>query len=575
MEINYIVSVAILNTINGNTTNLSKDFVINISKPNNELYENVHEVWHGYILDLLKDEITAYLNTETITDIDIEISSYEIFSSTVGVDIFFENLEDPNLYTLTPAIKIYINPIIITPTAPTLIGTLISTNSIVWSWDEDATVGHYLLDENNEVLVQLPIGINSYTEANLISNTIYIRGLVSYNSDASSNISNQFTIKTGTSIDTLKSLHQYECIPNENYSIEDIKLETIAESLNLKAFHSGIGDGNDCLITIKNEKREDNSHWCPSIHNGYYYINQHEYFIFSGDVVENEEVTITGNTIETFSLPQQFCQPIVQDSILGSLQYVCFLDKEGIATLYDEESFTSTKQKIFELNNVNIDEPTLEIKINNAIVNKNLYTLKGNFLIFNDTVESNTIINLKYMIKNSFMITYDELNSKAIIKVNVSSPLTDVRIGYENNVSNNKKLLVQLSLNPIYNVNNKGFIYISYEDYEPVMIKAYTNPTTLWANGKDCTTIYVKLVDKYNNPVVGEKIVIGNIPIITTDPPTELPLGTVEISNEYTDINGIRAIRYISTTTPCIDDIIISHSRTLKTTLKMINKAVV
>lgn len=267
-----------------------------------------------------------------------------------------------------------------------------------------------------------------------------------------------------------------------------------------------------------------------------------------------------GDSTKLSPLPQQYCPIIIQDDILGSLQYVDFVDENDIPVLYNKESFISSKQKIFELNYKNIDLKSLEIKCDNVLVDISKFDLLSNVIEFKEYVKEKTIVDVKYKLRNSFIVTYDIPNNEAILLVNTDSPITNARVQYETNLMDNKKALSNISLNPIYNIDNKGFIFISYEDFAAVTLKVYSNPGELIANGKDCTTIFAKLEDAYGNPVSGEKLIIENY------------LGTVEVDDYITDYNGVVSMLYTSTITPTIDTIIVSTSSGLKDSVKIINR---
>lgn len=245
MELNYTVKVSILNKLTNKTVSFDKSFIESIVKPDTQLYDNVHTLWQGHILELLNSEINAYLHNENISEDDIEVDGYEILSGLTNVDIFFENPDNPNEYTLTPTIKAYVHPVQIILDTPSLKGELINNTTILWSWKDDKNLAHYLLDEKNNIIAQLPVGLSYYTESQLDTNKIYIRKLVSYNAEATSKASTTVSLMTG-STNPESELRQYKCLRN---TASPLELDDTTDIPLLEAFHSGIGDGKDCLVT--------------------------------------------------------------------------------------------------------------------------------------------------------------------------------------------------------------------------------------------------------------------------------------------------------------------------------------
>jgi hypothetical protein len=255
MLILYNVKITIVNTATNATVAFNKNFESDVNLDPVNLYNNYHILHDAiYVLDLFQQEIADYCTVENITSDLIEIDEYEIVSLTEKADVFFENPENANVFTLKPSIKCYIYPAEEPLPAPTLIGTAYDSTTIIWTWPDDMAYAHFLIeepidvtDENsaNKIIAQLPIGKSSFIETGLQPNTSYSRRLVNYTSTQTSLPSPQISVTTETINPTL-SVEQYNIERELDFSTTDQDKEIIEE--NLKAFHSGVGDYNDLKV---------------------------------------------------------------------------------------------------------------------------------------------------------------------------------------------------------------------------------------------------------------------------------------------------------------------------------------
>lgn len=257
MTILYEIILTIVNLHNDETATFNKDFDYTLEGLTDlELYNNYHKIADKVqMFTLFKNEINKYCEENHITVNNIDIDEFNINSKTERVDVYFEpgDGDDPNQISLEPNIRAYVYPKYDNLIAPTLKGVAYDNTTIIWSWEDDEQA-HYLIseaididDETNQdkIIAQIPIGINTYTETGLESDTSYTRRLISYNSEQTSRPSAPTTIQTATApID--QSLDQYEVAKNYDYTSDDSERQFIDE--NLIAFHSGIGDYNDLKV---------------------------------------------------------------------------------------------------------------------------------------------------------------------------------------------------------------------------------------------------------------------------------------------------------------------------------------
>lgn len=248
LNIKYLISVVIFDNTRKKEMKFKKEFNKDIVANEDAMYDNYHVVSKKYILDYFTEEIREYTNKTGIEsditgDSNLLVNEFEIFSLTDDVEIFFENEEDPEQFTLYPTIKVYIPPKSRKLDKPTLRGKLIDDITIKWEWNDDGCA-HYLVDEYKNVLAQVPLGVSEYIESGLEYGKNYTRMLVSFNSKVTSDYSAKVTILTSKSKTENGDLVNYSETRNTGYEEEVIE----PEHERMTAFKSGVGHGNDLLV---------------------------------------------------------------------------------------------------------------------------------------------------------------------------------------------------------------------------------------------------------------------------------------------------------------------------------------
>ena len=284
MSITYAVKITIVNTITNEYVTFIKNFTSDINVDNDKLlYDNNHILNDAiYVLDLFPQEISDYCEVKEITTAHIEIDEYEISTITERAEVYFENPDDPNVFTLKPCIKCYIYPKEDELKVPTLIGEAVDSNTIIWTWPDDENYMHYLvtepldvnenIDTSKKIIATIPIGATQYIETGLEPNTPYTRRLINYTATQTSLPSGPTTITTET-VNPTYSLSEYFINREQDWTITDKEREFIQE--NLEAFHSGVGDLLDCKVY----KQSDTD----------FYEKFKGYFVLSGTYTKREK----------------------------------------------------------------------------------------------------------------------------------------------------------------------------------------------------------------------------------------------------------------------------------------------
>ena len=222
--------------------------------------------------------------------------------------------------------------------------------------------------------------------------------------------------------------------------------------------------------------------------------------------------------------------------------------------LHINDYFTIEKpEKYIELRRNDFELETLKIYLNDSLLDSNQYNIVNNIVIFNEFLIPEDKIWAEYRIKHSFYSMIDRKNdiTKLFIYTDyenckiISEEQRKYKVYFETNKRNNKFVATDLSINPIYRTDYKGFIYLTDEHNEPYKINIYCNPTILKAGGYDKVDIQIEVLDIINNPIISKPVAI------------DCKYGIINCSDYNTDINGVVHFVYESSVLPSIDTIIV------------------
>lgn len=309
-------------------------------------------------------------------------------------------------------------------------------------------------------------------------------------------------------------------------------------------------------------------------------------FASSNDVqyeygTKNEHITFKDNKCVLYPKPQQYCPVTIEDSNVGVLRQVYFTNKVNDVSLTNTEKFKASNNNIFVLKYTDLKLDSVMVFIDDKPVKTSDYTIDGNLLKFSCIVDTDKEVSIEYELNNSFVVDYkyditidptilslnkcftyntttneydisqpcnlgidDDIQFSAtdkhkfvVIKTNVpDAKFGTTRVCYESNINDNRVIHKHLALNPVFNMYNEGFIYISYNDNIPYTINIYANPAKVKGNGKEICKLYTQILDKDSNPVSNELL-----SITCTN-------GQIMVDNNITDVNGIVDFQYLSYT---------------------------
>lgn len=267
------------------------------------------------------------------------------------------------------------------------------------------------------------------------------------------------------------------------------------------------------------------------------------------------------STIVTTPMIQQFSPIVIYKKVNNKyskepLQRVSFFNGEKF-TLENKEEFIYEGYKTYYLEYEDIELNSIRIYIDNEITTD--FSLESNIISIDNINDGAKKITVFYKIKDSYCVNLNLLEDSTKIDFNVKDT-EKVKIFYETNKISSSRLMKNISLNPIYSSRTSGFVYLTDTREVPVKIEITLESEMIFANGKDTMLIFIKILDKYNNPVQGESVNVS------------VALGKIKKLDETTDINGIIRCEYTSFTGNSIDVINCITYNDIKASKKILNR---
>lgn len=255
--------------------------------------------------------------------------------------------------------------------------------------------------------------------------------------------------------------------------------------------------------------------WSPLIHNGYYYQEGIEHYLFANKkTIESNDV----KTIELDKRPEQGSPVIVRNAFDEVLVKTNFYEDGDKYTHTCEETFNGNGQYEYYLKQPNIDISKMNILLNGELVTDEMYIFhkEKNSIEFFFEITTKDSIRVLYEVKDSYYIkmnsdveNYQVLSDKAEIHLQDSVKTNGIKIDYESAVMTPYYREEGIKLNPILNNYHNGFVYIDNEDIQkPKFIEMVSSQYYVERFQKDRVLITVKVFDELNNPIQNEVVAI-------------------------------------------------------------------
>ena len=285
-------------------------------------------------------------------------------------------------------------------------------------------------------------------------------------------------------------------------------------------------------------------------------INNTPYIFVEKDETEQYDI------IKIIGTPQQFSPITVEDE--NGNAYIQLYNTTSFIQTYEHITLEDTKY--IELPTNRYDSLSMVIKINDDVIDDEKFNIINHLIIFNEFISAGNKITVEYCILYSFIAEIDREKNTTILYIHTGENIEipkKLMVHFETNEKNNKFIANDLSLNPIYRTDYKGFIYMTDDHNEPYKINIYCNPTVIKAGGYDKVDVSVEVLDILNNPVIFKEVAI------------DCSYGILNCDNYETDMNGVVHFVYESAYTPCTDNIHVrvldSSNNVIESSLEIIN----
>ena len=272
---------------------------------------------------------------------------------------------------------------------------------------------------------------------------------------------------------------------------------------------------------------------------------------------EHDIIKITGT-------PQQFC-PITVEDTEGNT----YIQLHNATSFLQEEIFLLTEEtKYLELKtNRYASLEDFKVYLDGDEFDSSNYRVVNHLVIFNEHIGIGHTITIQYYITRSFIAVVDRPNNTTTIYLysgrGIDTP-KKCKVYFETGTRNNKFVAEELSLNPIYRTDYKGFIYLTDEHNEPYEIKIYCNPLRLKAGGYDKVDVSIEVLDIKGNPVISKDVAV------------DCECGILNCESYETDINGVIHLVYESAYYKCTDTltarVLTDDNTVIKQSITIINE---
>lgn len=255
--------------------------------------------------------------------------------------------------------------------------------------------------------------------------------------------------------------------------------------------------------------------WSPMIHNGYYYQEGIEHFLYAEK--EQIERMVFDGQVSLVKRPEQGAPIIIKGEDGSNYRKTSFYDELWDLTHKVNDSFNGNGKSIYYLKYNRIDESTLVVKLNRNVISDDYYIFNENnsSIEFMMKIHSNDEIELYYELDKSF---YIEMNN-SVLDTTVTDDTSELfvraadneilTIEYEKAMDTPYYRAEELKLNPLLNNFHNGFIYIDNDEIkEPKFIEIQSSQVFVERLCKDEVLLTVKVTDELSNPLQNEIVAI-------------------------------------------------------------------
>ena len=254
--------------------------------------------------------------------------------------------------------------------------------------------------------------------------------------------------------------------------------------------------------------------WSPMIHNGYYYFQEKEHYLYANKIHHVKRLNVDIKNYETTisPRPQQGSPIIVRDKSGRVLRKVTFYDENWNLTFENKEVFSGNGHSKYYLSYKDIDPKSLKVKINDKEITDYIWNQEESSLQFMKTLGFKDTIEVTYCLLYSYILEMndDVENDVAKIKIYPShdpSLLDGLEIIYEASKDTPFYRAQEVVMNPILNHNHRGFLYITKQTVQhPKLVYIHVSPNRIGTSGLEKVLITGIIKDDRENPVPNKQV---------------------------------------------------------------------
>lgn len=242
--------------------------------------------------------------------------------------------------------------------------------------------------------------------------------------------------------------------------------------------------------------------WNPQIHSGWFYDANKEHYLYANPKLE--VATATPNFILS-QVARQGAPIILKTDEATPIEYrqVAFIDDATPQLVLENKEIVNGSEinKLYvayaDIFNISIIDlgTDLAVSCDSATLTNEIPTAT--------TTSTTSLYEVTYTVNRSFIANHefiDENNeNKTKISVIQDGAPVAYTVTYEGSTYD-PATPVDLPLNSFYTTIDEGFIFIGYDEYDPVVVEVRLSPSKLVADGEDYLILSVRVLDLYGNP---------------------------------------------------------------------------
>lgn len=254
--------------------------------------------------------------------------------------------------------------------------------------------------------------------------------------------------------------------------------------------------------------------WHPLVHNGYYYQEDKEHYLFAKKI----EHTTSEKELQVEPRPQQGAPVLIQDNKMNHLRKVTFYDDDLKQSFIRTDKFHGNGSAKYYLSYEGIQSSTIEVILNNKTVSKTDYMYHPSIgaIEFMFLLQEADYVEVKYELEKSFYVEMNDNTTNAYVNKDTarihlqdklfSGDVTSVQIEYEGAIDTPYYQATEATLNPINNNFHNGFLFIDDGIQKASFLRVEISQDYLEMNRRDEVLLTAYVLDEVGNPIEQEKV---------------------------------------------------------------------